>query len=154
MSTPLDASTAISSTTSGLPLVDQALEPASVREGSPARQQAYARALDFESMLVQQLSQSLVATSGLGEESEAGSESSTGGEATGASSGLGSASSAGFGGAGGGALSSLLPEALSNGVMSQGGLGLATQLMNDLEPVGATAGVGATTSGATGGAPA
>ncbi len=57
-------------TVSGLPPIDPTFEPASVRNGSPALQKAYASALDFESMLVQQLSQSLSETSGLGGEGE------------------------------------------------------------------------------------
>ncbi len=62
---------------SGLPIVNQALEPASVRNGSPAVQKAYASALDFEAMLVQQLSQALTQGTGLG--GEEGSEEGMGG---------------------------------------------------------------------------
>ena len=53
----------------GLPAVNQALEPAWVRHGSAATQKAYETALAFEQMLVEQLSKSLTATSGLGGES-------------------------------------------------------------------------------------
>ncbi len=126
MNTPLSP-IAATSIGAGLPIVNQALEPASVRNGSPARQQAYARALDFEGMLVQQLSQSLTAVGGLTEDGGEGAE-------------------GGAGTAIGGGLSSLMPEALSNGVMSQGGLGLATQLMEDLEPVGGAAAAGSRSS--------
>lgn len=103
----------------GLPPIDPTLEPASVRNGSPAVQKAYASALDFESMLVQQLSQSLTESGGLG-----------GGEGE---------SQGGAGEGGGGdpvntQLSSLLPQTLTNSVMSHGGLGLAQQLMGSLEP--------------------
>jgi Rod binding domain-containing protein len=69
-------------------------------------------------MLVQQLSQSLASTSGLeggSQEGEAGSE-------------AGGSSSAGTS-----QLSSLLPQALSSGVMNAGGLGLAAQLTRDLQ---------------------
>ena len=38
-----------------IPPVDQAAMPASVRTGTPAHQQAYATALGFEQVLVQQL---------------------------------------------------------------------------------------------------
>lgn len=107
--------------TTGLPPIDPAFEPASVRNGSPAVQKAYASALDFESMLVQQLSQSLSETSGLGGEGE--SESAVEG---------------GSGGGGGDPvstqLSSLLPQTLTNSVMSHGGLGMARQLMGSLLP--------------------
>jgi Rod binding domain-containing protein len=108
----------------GLPPIDPAFEPASVRSGSPAVQKAYASALDFESMLVQQLSQSLGETSGLGGEGE----------------------SPGEGGSEGGGgdpvsmqLSSLLPQTLTNSVMSHGGLGMAQQLMGSLLPAGQAA---------------
>jgi hypothetical protein len=132
----------------GLPIVNQALEPAAVRNGSPAVQKAYAGALAFEEMLVQQLSQSL--TQGTGLSGEEGS-----GEGNEGASEGGSGGAAGL--AGGGAvnsqLASLLPQALTEGVMRQGGLGLASQLMGSLAPaaVAATAPVAGT---AAGGAPA
>ena len=119
--------------TSGLPIVNPAFEPASVRSGSPATQKAYASALNFESMLVQQLSQSLTESGGLG-----------GGE--------GGAESAGEGGSGDPVstqLSSLLPQTLTSSVMSHGGLGLAQQLMGSLLPAGE-----APKEGAAAGAPA
>jgi Rod binding domain-containing protein len=117
----------------GLPLVNQALEPASVRNGTPATQKAYATALDFEDMLVQQLSQSLTEASATAE-GEGGAE----GEG-----------SEGGGEAANGELSSLLPQSLTEGVMSQGGLGLAQQLMSALDPTAAdTAGKLTATGGA------
>lgn len=104
----------------GLPPINPAFEPASVRNGSPAVQKAYASALDFESMLVQQLSQSLTETSGLsGGEGESGSESE--------GSGSDPVSSQ---------LSSLLPQTLTNSVMSHGGLGMAQQFMGSIDPAG------------------
>jgi Rod binding domain-containing protein len=134
-------------TVSGLPPIDPTFEPASVRNGSPAMQKAYASALDFESMLVQQLSQSLSETSGLGGEGE--SESAAEGGSEGGASDPGSAQ-----------LSSLLPQTLTNSVMSHGGLGMAQQLMGTLMPAGeaatqnaaGAAGAGAVTVG--GGSPA
>lgn len=97
--------------TSALPAVDQALEPAWVRQGSTATQQKYQAGLAFEQMLVQQLSQSLAQTAGLGEAQ--GGEAESGGEA---------------GASAGGPLSSLLSQALSESVTGAGGLGLAAQL--------------------------
>jgi Rod binding domain-containing protein len=103
------------------PIANEALEPASVRSGGAAAQKAYTSALDFESMLVQQLSQSLSQAGGLG--------SAEGGE------GEGGESDGGEGGEGaGGVLSSMLPQALTEGVMHDGGLGLAQQLMPALDP--------------------
>ncbi|HTA13500.1 MAG TPA: hypothetical protein VK781_01420 [Solirubrobacteraceae bacterium] len=125
---------------SGPPAANQALEPAWVRNGSAATKQAYGLAQDFEGMLLQELSQSMASTSGLGgEEDSASGEAGAGGEPPVA--GAGPMTSE---------LSSLLPQALSSGVMSAGGLGLADQLTRGLEPtasppaqVGAGGGTGA-----------
>jgi len=110
-----------------LPAVNQALEPAWVRRGSPATQKTYASALAFEQTLVEQLSKSLTATSGLG--GEGSQEGESGSEEGGA---------AAFG-AGNSELSSMLPQALAAGVMDAGGLGMAAQLTRDLEGVHAAA---------------
>jgi hypothetical protein len=116
----------------GLPTVDEAHAPASVRDGSASVKQAYASAQGFEEMLLQQLSSSLVQSSGLSGE----------GESSGESSGEEGSSEAG-GETGGGMLSSLLPQTLTEGVMHGGGLGLAGQLMHSLDP-SASAAVGHT----------
>ncbi len=106
----------------GLPAVNQALEPAWVRHGSASTQKTYETALAFEEMLVQQLSQSLTATSGLEGDSSQGGGAGAEEGGSGGSSSLGTSQ-----------LSSLLPQALSNGVMSAGGLGLAAQLTRELQ---------------------
>jgi len=111
----------------GLPVVNQALEPRWVRDGSPSTQKAYEGALAFEQTLVEQLSKSLTAASGL-----AGGESSQDGEAGSQEDG----SSAD--GAVSSELSSQLPQALTASVMSAGGLGLAAQMTRQLEGVHAT----------------
>jgi len=103
---------------SGLPPIDSAQLPADVRDATPARQQAYEAGLGFEQLLVQQLSQSMVDSTGDGS-SDDGS-----GDGTAAASGL----------AGGSPYASLLPDALSQGVMGAGGLGLARQLMDAIAP--------------------
>jgi hypothetical protein len=120
---------AASATTTGLPAVNQALEPAWVRKGSSSTQQTYASALAFEQTLVEQLSQSLTATSGLTGESSSEGES---------GSGEGSSSASGGGDS---QLSSMLPQALTAGVMNAGGLGLAAQMTREEEGVKATADV-------------
>src|SRR5580704_12011239 len=106
MSTPI-APTAAAGT--GLSITDEAHAPAAVRNGSATVKKAYASAQGFEEMLLQQLSQSMLQSSGLGgeggSEGEEGSEGSSGGE--------------------GGMLASLLPQALTEGVMREGGLGLS-----------------------------
>lgn len=118
----------------GLPMVDQAFEPEWVRDGSPATQKAYVLAESFEAMLVQQLSQSMAGTSGL-----EGEEGSTAGE--GDAPGTTPQPSR---------LSTLLPQALSEGVMRAGGLGMAAQLTRELMPASASATSGATVVGAGG----
>ncbi len=107
----------------GLPAANQALEPEWVRRGSAATQKAYASALAFEQTLVEQLSQSLTSASGLSsQEGEPGSEE--------AGSGGGAAASE---------LSSMLPQALSAGIMNAGGLGMAAQMTRESEGVHAVA---------------
>jgi hypothetical protein len=110
---------------SGLPPINQTFEPAWVRRGSPATQKAYQTALAFEETLLEQLSKSLTATSGLGEEGGQESGSATGEEGPSL--------------AGAGDLSSLLPQALTSGVQSAGGLGLAAQLTRQLQSTEGTA---------------
>jgi Rod binding domain-containing protein len=105
--------------TSGLPIVNQALEPDWVRHGSAATQKAYDSALSFEETLVEQLSQSLASAGGLSGES---SESEPGSEEGGSSGANGE-------------LASLIPQALTNSVMHAGGLGLAAQMTHQLEGV-------------------
>ncbi len=103
----------------GLLAVSQALEPDWVRRGDASTQKAYQTALAFEQTLVEQLSKSLTASSGLeGESSQEGEP----GSEDGSSSAGGSS----------GELSTLLPQALSSGVMHAGGLGLAAQLTQEL----------------------
>ncbi len=113
----------------GLPPVDSTLEPDWVRKGSAQVQQDYQVALGFEEVLTQQLA-SAMAPSGSEEES---------GEGEG---------SGGFGSSG---LSSLLPQALSQGIASGGGMGLASQLTRDmLGPAGLkSADSGSTAAGST-----
>ncbi len=118
-----DAATAA---TAGPPAVNQALEPEWVRDGSAATQKAYASALSFEQTLVEQLSQSLTAASGLAGESSQEGES---GSEEGGSSGGAEASE----------LSSMLPQALTAGIMNAGGLGMAAQMTRELEGVHAVA---------------
>jgi Rod binding domain-containing protein len=131
MSTPIAATSTAAST--GLSIADEAHAPAAVRNGSSAVKQAYASAQSFEEMLMQQLSQSMLQSSGLGGEGggegeEGSGEGSSGGE--------------------GGMLTSLLPQALTEGVMREGGLGLATQLMSSLDPAAGAAGSSASAAGA------
>jgi Rod binding domain-containing protein len=147
-----------SAAATGLPVVNQAPtlkgtphiggqagEPAWVRDGSSSTQKAYASALAFEQTLVEQLSQTLTATSGLAGESSSGEAESSPEEGAPSTSGVGDSQ-----------LSSLLPQALSSSVMHAGGLGLAAQMTRDLEGVHPAAGAGnsAAQTPASGGTPA
>lgn len=103
--------------TSGLPPIDASQLPADVRNATPARKQAYEAGLGFEQLLVQQLSQSLVDSAN---DPSSGDPSADPTDSTDSTGGLG----------GGSPYASLLPDALTSGVMDAGGLGLARQLMD------------------------
>ena len=100
-----------------VPAVNPALEPADIRKGGPAAQRAYQVGLAFEQMLVDQLSQELTASTG---------GSADGTDAT--SSGLMGSDPASS------TYAQMLPQALSSGVMSGGGLGVAAQIAGALDP--------------------
>ena len=102
----------------------QATEPSWVRNGSGQVQQEYAVGLEFERLLVQQLSGAMTETTESSGEEE-GQEGSSGGATS--------------------VLSSMLPGALAQGVVNGGGLGLAAELTKDLEgTTGASTSTGAT----------
>jgi Rod binding domain-containing protein len=116
----------------GLPPVNQATEPAVIRNGGPAAKKAYQEALGFESILVNQLSQELASTV------------SSPGSSDGSSSDSSDSSSSSGGGLLGGdpstsAFSNMIPQALSTSIMSAGGLGIATRLAESLDPAILTA---------------
>jgi Rod binding domain-containing protein len=95
---------------STIPPIDSALLPADVRNGSPERKRAYEAGLGFERLLLTQLAKQLSDTTG-------GSE-------------TGSAVTQTY--------RDLLPDALASGVMACGGLGLARDLVDQLEDTGAS----------------
>lgn len=105
-----------------LPVVDPSLEPASVRNGDQTAKNAYQTGLAFEQMLVDQLSQELTSTA-----SADGSDDGSG-DGTDAATGLmsGDPASATY--------AQMLPQALSSGVMSAGGLGIAAQIAASIDP--------------------
>ena len=112
-----------------LPAIDPAREPESVRTGNQAAKSAYQQGLAFEDVLVNELAQQMTASvpglsgdgDGLGGSS---SDSSSGGSAGGLA-----ASGSGISG-----YASLLPQALSTGIMSGGGTGIAMQIAQSLDP--------------------
>jgi Rod binding domain-containing protein len=90
---------------SGVPPIDRALLPADVRTGSAERRKAYEAGLGFERMLVAQLAKSLSDTTGADESTSAATAT----------------------------YKDLLPDALADGIVAAGGLGLAGQLVTPLE---------------------
>jgi Rod binding domain-containing protein len=102
----------------GLPVVNQALEPAWVRNGSPATKKSYETALAFEQTLVEQLAKTMSEASGLGGESDEGEAGAEGGSSAGSSQ-----------------LSSMLPQSLTSSIMNAGGLGMAAQMTQQLAGV-------------------
>jgi hypothetical protein len=99
-----------------------------VRTGAPGAKQAYATAQAFEQMLVGELSQALVQGAGI-EESETGASAASAEGLGGDAGGAGESSSSGAG-----PLAALVPQALSESIMRQGGLGLAGPLAVALDP--------------------
>jgi Rod binding domain-containing protein len=107
-----------------LPPINPATEPAAIRNGDAAAKKAYQEALGFEDILVNQLSQELAATvSGPGS-SDGSSDGSSGSGASGILGGDPSTS----------AFSSMIPQTLTNSIMSSGGLGVAMRLAQALDP--------------------
>jgi Rod binding domain-containing protein len=130
-------------TSASVPPVNQALEPADIRNGNAQAKQAYQEALGFEDILMQQLSTALANTvTSPTDDSSLGSDDSDESDDSDDSSGgiLGSDSStSGF--------ASLIPTALTDSVMSAGGLGIADQLAKGIDPqIGTPAGEGSSTS--------
>jgi Rod binding domain-containing protein len=102
------------------PAVDPATEPAAVRNGGTKAEQAYQTGLAFEQMLVSQLTQELQSSTAVD-----GSD----GTSDGSSSGL-----LGNSGDSSDMLGQLLPQALSQGITSTGGLGVAAQIAASIDP--------------------
>lgn len=90
--------------------IDSSLLPASVRQAGPRAEQLYTTALQFEQLLVEQLSQQLQQTDG----SDGSSDGSSGSDGTTA------------------LYQQMLPGAMAQGVTNAGGLGLANELYQSL----------------------
>ena len=106
------------------PPVAAANEPADIRNGNAAAKNAYQEALGFEDILVQQLTQQMADTV-----TSPGSDSSDSGGASDSSSGgiLGSDPSTS-------AFASMIPTALTQSIMSSGGVGIADSLARAIDP--------------------
>ena len=128
-----------------LPPIDAANEPADIRNGNATAQKAYQEALGFEDILMQQLTQELASTvtspsdDGSNGDGSDGSSSDTSGGI------LGSDPSTS-------AFASLIPTALTQSIMSSGGLGIAQRLAQAIDPAIGTPQGEATTSNKTAGA--
>jgi Rod binding domain-containing protein len=116
----------------GVPPIDPANEPASIRNGNKAAKNAYQTGLAFEQVLVNELTQQLSKTVSGGSGSDGSSTDASGADSSGGSSG-----------ASGGMLGSdpassmyeqMLPQALSSTIMSSGGTGLALQIAKGIDP--------------------
>jgi len=120
-------------TSSSVPPVNAASEPAEIRNGNAKAKQAYQEALGFEQMLMQQLTTELASTV---------TSSGDSGSSDGSSSDGGSSDSGGSSGSGGilgsdpstSAFASMIPTALTHSLMSSGGVGIADNLAHALDP--------------------
>jgi Rod binding domain-containing protein len=115
-------------TSATLPPINPALEPADIRNGNAQAKQAYQEALGFEDVLMQQLTQELASTvSSPSDDSSDGSDGSD--DSSDDSSGgiLGSDPSTS-------AFASMIPTALTSSLMSNGGVGIAAQLAQAIDP--------------------
>lgn len=129
-----------------LPMVDPATEPANIRNGGTKAQQAYSTALQFEQVLVNELTQQLASSANLGDDS---SDDSSDDGSDSSSSLLGSGPAASE-------YADLLPSTLTSSIMGSGGVGnLADTLAASIDPAinnpsasgTSTGGTGATGSG-------
>jgi Rod binding domain-containing protein len=108
-----------------LPPIDSSLLPADIRGGDAKAKKAYQEALGFEDILVGQLTQQLAQTvvspsdDGSGDSSD-GSSDSSGGI-------LGSDPSTSM-------FASMIPTALTQSIMSSGGVGVADKLARAIDP--------------------
>jgi Rod binding domain-containing protein len=122
---------------SNLPPINAALLPADIRNGDAKAKQAYQEALGFEDILMQQLTQQLAATvttpGGDSGDTSGSSDSSSGGM-------LGSDPSTS-------AFASMIPTALTQSMMSGGGVGVADKLARAIDPAIGTPQGSAKTSG-------
>ena len=110
--------------TSGLPPINAANEPAAIRNGDADANKAYQTGLSFEQLLVNQLTQELAstATDSSGDSSDDGS-----GDSSGASGLMG-------GDAASSAYANMLPQTLTSSIMSGGGTGIAMQIAKSIDP--------------------
>jgi hypothetical protein len=109
----------------GIPSLNTADIPANIRNGNKQAQSAYTEGLAFEQVLVNQLTTELANTMGSSSSDSTGDSSD--GSSDSSSSGLLSGSSSS-------AYSSMIPSALTSSIMDGGGLGLAEEFAQTIDP--------------------
>lgn len=109
--------------TSGLPPINPANEPAAIRNGDANAKKAYQTGLSFEQLLVNQLTQELASTA----TDSSGDSSDSSGDSSGASGLMG-------GDAASSAYANMLPQTLTSSIMSGGGTGIAMQIAKSIDP--------------------
>jgi hypothetical protein len=104
--------------------------PANIRNGNSKAMQAYSEGLAFEDVLVNELSQQLANTMYGGNGLDGDSSSSDGTDSTDSTDG----SSSGGMLSGASAYASLIPQTLTSSIMDGGGIGVAEQFAQQLDP--------------------
>lgn len=112
---------------SNLPPINSALVPADIRNGNAQAKQAYQEALGFEDVLMQQLTQQLADTVNTpgGDSSDSSGSSDSSDSSSGGILGSDPSTSA---------FASMIPSALTQSIMSGGGVGIADQLARAIDP--------------------
>lgn len=110
----------------GIPNLNVADIPANIRTGGKRAMQAYSEGLAFEDILVSELTQQLSQTMDGSGSAGSSMASGTGATAAGSPSGGLLGAAAGY--------ASLMPQALTSSIMSGGGLGMAEQFAQELDP--------------------
>jgi hypothetical protein len=114
----------------GIPNLNAASIPANIRNGGSKAMQAYSEGLAFEDVLVNELSQQLANTMYGGSGLDGDSSSSDGTDSTDSTDG----SSSGGMLSGASAYASLIPQTLTSSIMDGGGIGVAEQFAQQLDP--------------------
>jgi hypothetical protein len=104
--------------------------PANIRNGDSKAKQAYSEGLAFEDVLVNELSQQLANTMYGGSGLDGDSSSSDGTDSSDSTDG----SSSGGMLSGASAYASLIPQTLTSSIMDGGGIGVAEQFAQELDP--------------------
>lgn len=127
-SSPDNLSLASLGADAGIPSLNVADIPANVRDGNQQAREAYVEGLAFEQILVGELTQQMASTLS-GSTGVDGTSSYYGYDSTGSDS-----SSSGIGLSGASAFGSMIPQALTEGIMAGGGLGIADEIAAAVDP--------------------